>query len=86
MRHVAVIAAAALLFAGCSRSEPDLAAEPVVAGIDSGDTDVGEHLEALVQSVRTVPTSGPLRGRLGMAYDVNAVSYTHLTLPTKRIV
>ena len=42
-----------------------------MAGIDSGDTDVGEHLEALVQSVRTVPTSGPLRGRLGMAYDVN---------------
>ena len=69
MRHIAVIAAAALLFAACSESERDFA--PIVAGVDSGDTDVGEHLEALLQSVRTVPTSGPLRGRLGMAYDVN---------------
>ena len=71
MRLVAVIAAAALLFAGCSQSEPDFGAEPIVAGVDSGDTDVLKHIEALVQSVRTVPTSGPLRGRLGMAYDVN---------------
>ena len=71
MRLIAVIAFAALLFAGCSQSEPDFGAEPIVAGVDSGDTDVGEHLEALVQSVRTVPTSGPLRGRLGMAYDAN---------------
>ena len=71
MRHVAGIAAAALLIAGCSQSETDLALEPIVAGVDPGDTDVGEHLEALLQSVRTVPTSGPLRGRLGMAYDVN---------------
>ena len=71
MRHVAVIAATALLFAGCSQSETDLAAQPVVAAVDPGDTDVGEHLEALLQSVRSVPTSGPLRGRLGMAYDIN---------------
>ena len=71
MRLIAVIAAAALLFAGCSQSEPHSWAEPIVAGVDSGDADVGEHVEALVQSVRTVPTSGPLRGRLGMAYDVN---------------
>ena len=71
MRHVVGIAAAAWLIAGCSQSETELALLPIVAGVDSGDTDVGEHLEALVQSVRTVPTSGPLRGRLGMAYDVN---------------
>ena len=69
MRHVAVIAAAALLLAGCS--ETDSAQEPIVARVDPTDTDVGEHLEALLQSVRTVPTSGPLRGRLGMAYDIN---------------
>ena len=69
MRHVAVIAAAALLLAACS--ETDSADEPIVARVDPNDTDVGEHFEALLQSVRTVPTSGPLRGRLGMAYDIN---------------
>ena len=69
MRHVAVIAAAALLHAGCS--ETDFPAEPIVVAVDPGATDVGEHLEALLQSVRTVPSSGPLRGRLGMAYDIN---------------
>lgn len=79
MRLVAVIAAAALLFAGCSQSEPDFGAEPIVAGVDSGDADVGEHVEALVQSVRTVPTSGPLRGRLGMAYDVNGFRQEAIT-------
>ena len=42
-----------------------------MAAVDPGDTDVAEHLEALLQSARTVPTSGPLRGRLGMAYDIN---------------
>ncbi|MDE0420938.1 MAG: tetratricopeptide repeat protein [Gammaproteobacteria bacterium] len=45
--------------------------EPIVAGVDISDTDVAEHLEALLQSVRTVPTSGSIRGRLGMAYDIN---------------
>ena len=69
MRHVAGIAAAALLLAGCS--ETDSAVEPIVAPVDPNDTDVGEHLQALLQSVRTVPTSGRLRGRLGMAYDIN---------------
>ena len=69
MRHVAGIAAAALLFAGCF--ETDLADKPIVAAVDASDTDVGEHLEVLLQSVRTVPTSGSLRGRLGMAYDIN---------------
>ena len=79
MRHVAVIAAGAVLFSGCSQSEPDFAAEPIVAGVGSGDTDVGEHLEGLLQSVRTVPTSGPMRGRLGMAYDVNGFRQEAIT-------
>ena len=69
MRHVAVITVAALLLAGCT--ETDTADELIVAPVDPNDTDVGEHLEALLQSVRTVPASGSLRGRLGMAYDIN---------------
>lgn len=69
MRHVAVIAVAALLLAGCS--ETDFAAEAIMAAVEASDTDVGERLETQLQSVRTVPTSGLLRGRLGMAYDIN---------------
>lgn len=68
---LAVIALAPLLLGACSKLGTDSDDEPVVAGLDSGDRDVTEHLEALFQSVRTVPTSGPIRGRLGMAYDIN---------------
>ena len=65
---VAVIALAALLLGACSKFGTD---QPVVAGLDSEDRDVAEHLETLVQSARAVPMSGPIRGRLGMAYDIN---------------
>ncbi|MCY3620207.1 MAG: tetratricopeptide repeat protein [Gammaproteobacteria bacterium] len=71
MRLVAVIVFAVLLLVGCSKSDPEAAKEPIVAGVDISDTDVAELLEALVQSVRTVPTSASIRGRLGMAYDIN---------------
>ena len=71
MRHVAVIGFAVLFLVACSKSDTDAADEPIVAGVDISDTDVAEHLEALLQSVRTVPTSGSIRGRLGMAYDIN---------------
>ena len=65
---VAAIALAPLLLGACSKFGTD---QPVAAGLDSDDRDVAEHLEALVQSVRAVPTSGSIRGRLGMAYDIN---------------
>lgn len=65
---VAAIALAPLLLGACSKFGTD---QPVAAGLDSDDRDVAEHLEALVESVRTLPTSGPIRGRLGMAYDIN---------------
>ena len=42
-----------------------------MAGIDSPDADVADYLRELLESVRTVPRSGLMRGRLGMAYDVN---------------
>ena len=71
MRHVAAIAVAALLLGGCSKSAPGFGDEPIVAGLDANDGDIAEHLGALLQSVRTVPTSAPIRGRLGMAYDIN---------------
>ena len=71
MPHVAVIALAVLFLVGCSKSDSEAADEPIVAGVDIGDADVAEHLEGLLQSVLTVPTSGSIRGRLGMAYDIN---------------
>jgi len=79
MQYVAVIAVAALLLGGCSRSETDSVDEPIVAGVDGNDQDVAEHLEALLQSVRTVPTSGSIRGRLGMAYDINGFREAAIT-------
>ncbi|MDE0177904.1 MAG: tetratricopeptide repeat protein [Gammaproteobacteria bacterium] len=71
MRHVAVIALAVSFLVGCSRSDSEAVDEPIVAGVDINDADVAEHLEGLLQSVLTVPTSGSIRGRLGMAYDIN---------------
>ncbi len=71
MRHVAVIAIAGLFLGACSKSETDSVGEPIVAGVASGDKDTAEYLEALLESVRAVPQSGPMRGRLGMAYDIN---------------
>ena len=71
MQTAAVIALASLLLGACAKFETDSVEEPVVAGLDSEDQDVAEHLAALFQSVRTVPTSGTIRGRLAMAYDVN---------------
>lgn len=66
--------AAVLLLGGCFPSETDLLVDPIVAGVDPGDRDTAGHVEELLQSVRTVPRSGPIRGRLGMAYDVNGFS------------
>ena len=71
MQNVAAIALASLLLGACSKFETDPLDEPVAAGLDAEDQDVAEHLVALYQSVRTVPTSATMRGRLGMAYDVN---------------
>lgn len=79
MRTAAVIALASLLPGACAKFETDSVDEPVVAGLDSDDRDVAEHLEALVQSVRTVPTSGSIRGRLGMAYDTNGFREAAIT-------
>ena len=71
MQHVAVIAVALLLLGGCSKSATDFVDEPIVAGVDANDADVADHLDALLESVRAVPSSGSMRGRLGMAYDIN---------------
>ncbi len=73
MQHVAVIAVAVAFLGGCSKSETGFGDEPTVSGVDADDADTAEHLEALLQSVRTVPTSGSIRGRLGMAYDINGL-------------
>lgn len=60
-----------LVLGGCSKFGTAFVDEPIAAGIDSTDRDVAEHLTALLESARTTPNSGLMRGRLGMAYDVN---------------
>ena len=71
MRNIAVISCIAIILGACSGSESPVADEPVVAGTDSPDRDLADHLEAMIQAVRTTPGSALMRGRLGMAYDVN---------------
>ena len=71
MRNLAVVTCIVIVLSACSDRESSVADEPVVAGIDSPDRDLADHLEALIRAVRTTPGSAPMRGRLGMAYDVN---------------
>ncbi len=60
----------------CSRLESLFVDEPVAAGIDSPDKDVAEYLQAMLQSAQAMTKSGLVRGRLGMAYDVNGLRDT----------
>ena len=71
MRHIVVIALAWAVVCACSGSDADSVGGPVAVVIDSGDKDIAGHLDALLGSVRTLPSSGTMRGRLGMAYDIN---------------
>ncbi len=64
------LVAIALLTVGCSELGTGIG-EPVQAGIDSTDADVAEHFDALLRAVHAAPSSARMRGRLGMAYDVN---------------
>ena len=57
----------------CSRLESLFVDEPIAAGIDSPDKDVAEYLQAMLQSAQAMTKSGLVRGRLGMAYDVNGL-------------
>ncbi|MCY3813100.1 MAG: tetratricopeptide repeat protein [Gammaproteobacteria bacterium] len=44
---------------------------PVAAGFDSAEAELAEYLEELHGTAREFPDSGPMRGRLGLAYDAN---------------
>ena len=46
--------------------------EPVVAGLDAEEPELVEFIQDLLESVRSDPDSVLMRGRLGMAYDVNS--------------
>ena len=71
VRCCAAVAAAMLSLCACSDLDFDRAAEPVVAGIDSPDTELAEFLKELIGQARVMPKSGAMRGRLAMAYGVN---------------
>ena len=45
--------------------------EPVVAGLETPDEELSQYLGSLVATARALPESGRMRGRLGMAYEVN---------------
>jgi tetratricopeptide (TPR) repeat protein len=66
LRYLATITAMVLLCSACTRVD-----DPIAAGVDSPDQDVAVYLQSMLQSARAMQTSGLVRGRLGMAYDVN---------------
>ena len=68
-----VILLTTLALAACSKLESFFIDEPIAAGIDSRDKDVTEYLQKMLQSARSMQKSGLVRGRLGMAYDVNGL-------------
>ena len=57
----------------CSKLESYFVDEPVAAGVELPDKDVTDYLQSTFQSARAMPESALMRGRLGMAYDVNGL-------------
>lgn len=60
-----------LVLCACSKLQPLVAHEPIVAGIDSPDDELTAYLKAMIQTARNLPKSALRRGQLAMAYDVN---------------
>ena len=67
-RPAGIASVLALVLAACSESVPD---EPVVAGVDLPDKELAAFLRESIKQVRVTPDSSVIRGRLGMAYEVN---------------
>lgn len=69
------LAAAALICAlsACSGDEGafDPSEGPVVVSYNPTDVDLAQLFERLLADVNASPASGPARGRLGMAYEIN---------------
>ena len=66
MRALAVTLLSLALL-GCSEGVDP----PVAVGFDSDDAELGDYLEELHGTALQFPDSGPMRGRLAMAYDAN---------------
>ncbi len=66
MRALAVPLLSLALF-GCAEG----VGPPVAAGFDSDEAELAGYLEELHGTAREFPDSGPMRGRLGLAYDAN---------------
>ena len=66
MRPV-VMAAVLLLLVGCM----ERVGAPVAAGLDAEEGELADYLADLHRSAADLDRSGPLRGRLGMAYHAN---------------
>ena len=56
-----------LALSGCTENVDP----PVAVGFDSDDAELADYLEELYASVLEFPDSGPMRGRLGLAYDAH---------------
>ena len=68
---IASLAACCLPLAVGGCAEPPAAAAPPTVSLAQASADLVALVDELLASVRTLPTSAEMRGRLGMAYEVN---------------
>ena len=66
MRALAITLLSLALY-GCSED----VGPPRATGFDSDDAELADYLEELHRTALQFPDSGPMRGRLGLAYDAN---------------
>ena len=86
-RRFALAVLAALTLAGCQKASPD---KPAFKGIDLTGADYAKQLNLTDHDGRA-RSLADFKGKVvvvffGYTQCPDAVSYTHLTLPTKRIV
>ena len=62
-------AACCALLVGCSNNAE--APPPILIEHEGLDEDLSSLIDEMLEAVRVAPSSGAMRGRLGMAYDVN---------------
>ena len=68
-----------LALAACDWPRSDAVGDPPTVPLDSADPPLVELIEGVLESIRSLPRSAEMRGRLGMALEVNDF-YTQATL------
>ncbi len=78
-RAAVLVAVPLLALVACDWLRSDEVGEPPTVPLDSADPQLAELIDGVLESVRSLPRSAEMRGRLGMALEVNDF-YTQATL------